>query len=319
MTEANQFTFDSYKVKLDLTSTTGTDRSTDIGHPKLYIRDSKSTGGKNVRATQNMPFEIVTPQVQNLTVTGTNINARLRTITSKSFSGNEVPYVDSGFEDIVINQKNYFDTPRMIASKVNEDLNLSNVVGGKSMQMNLSLNTTDSRISPVIDSQRVNTILTSNRINNIVTDYANDARVNTIDEDPTGCQYISKEIVLENSASSIKIILAAHVGEDADIRAFYAVNNDVGLEPIFTPFPGYSNINSRGQVIAAENNNGESDSFVLKSNTRSFDSENLDFREYTFSADKLPAFRTYRIKISLVSNSQSFVPRIKDLRVIALA
>lgn len=319
VTEANQFTFDSYKVKLDLTSTTGTDRSTDIGHPKLYIRDSKSTGGKNVRATQNMPFEIVTPQVQNLTVTGTNINARLRTITSKSFSGNEVPYVDSGFEDIVINQKNYFDTPRMIASKVNEDLNLSNVVGGKSMQMNLSLNTTDSRISPVIDSQRVNTILTSNRINNIVTDYANDARVNTIDEDPTGCQYISKEIVLENSASSIKIILAAHVGEDADIRAFYAVNNDVGLEPIFTPFPGYSNINSRGQVIAAENNNGESDSFVLKSNTRSFDSENLDFREYTFSADKLPAFRTYRIKISLVSNSQSFVPRIKDLRVIALA
>jgi hypothetical protein len=78
-------------------------------------------------------------------------------------------------------------------------------------------------------------------------------------------------------------------------------------------------LNSRGQVIASENNNGESDSFITKSIARSFDSEKLDYREYTFTADQLPAFRTYRVKISLASNSQSFVPRIKDLRVIALA
>jgi hypothetical protein len=302
-----------------MSSTTGTDRSTDIGHPKLYISGNKSTGGRDVRSTQNMPFEIITPQVQNLTVTGTNINAQVRTTTSKSFSGNEIPFVDAGFEDITINQKNYFDTPRMIASKVNEDLKLTNVVGGKSMQMSLSLNTTDSRISPIIDAQRVNAIVTSNRVNNIITNFATDSRVDVVEEDPTACQYVSKEIVLENSASSIKIIVAAHVGEDADIRAFYAVNDKIGLDPIFTPFPGYSNLNSRGQIIAPENNNGESDSFITKSNTRSFNSEDLDYREYTFTVDQLPAFRTYRVKLSLISNSQCFVPRIKDLRVIALA
>jgi hypothetical protein len=113
--------------------------------------------------------------------------------------------------------------------------------------------------------------------------------------------------------------LSAHIGEDADIRAFYAVNDKVGLDPVFTPFPGYSNLNSKGQVIAAENSNGESDSFIVKSNTKAFDSEALDYREYTFTADELPAFRTYRVKISLASNSQCFVPRIKELRVIALA
>ena len=319
VTEKDPFTFDSYKVKLDMSSTTGTDRSTDIGHPKLYVSGNKSTGGREVRATQNMPFEIITPQVQNLTVTGTNINAQVRTTTSKSFSGNEIPFVDAGFEDITINQKNYFDTPRMIASKVNEDLKLTNIVGGKSMQMSLSLNTTDSRISPIIDAQRVNAIVTSNRVNNIITNFATDSRVDVVEEDPTACQYVSKEIVLENSASSIKIIVAAHIGEDADIRAFYAVNDKIGLDPIFTPFPGYSNLNSRGQIIAPENNNGESDSFITKSNTRSFNSEDLDYREYTFTVDQLPAFRTYRVKLSLISNSQCFVPRIKDLRVIALA
>jgi hypothetical protein len=319
VTNLNPFTFDSYQVKVDMTGSTGTDRSTDVGFPKLYIGDTKSTGGYDVRATQNMPFEIITPNVQNLTVPSTSITGEIRTVTSKSFSGNEIPYVDAGFENITINQKNYFDSPRLIASKVNEDLHLTNIEGNKSMNMRLFLNTTDTRVSPVIDSQRVSAILTSNRVNNIITDYANDPRVNTLTEDPTACQYISKEVVLENPASSIKIIVAGHIDDTSDIRAFFAVNNKPGLEPVFTPFPGYGNLNQRGQIIAPENSNGESDVFVVKSNTLAFESSEIDYREYTFTVDQLPSFRTYRVKLNLTSTSQCYVPRIKELRVIALA
>ena len=100
-----------------------------------------------------MPFEIITPNVQSLTVSGTSISGEVRTVSSKSFSGNEIPYVDKGFEDITINKKNYFDSPRMIASKINEDANLTTIEGGKSMNMRLFLTSTDTRISPVIDSQ----------------------------------------------------------------------------------------------------------------------------------------------------------------------
>ena len=45
----------------------------------------------------------------------------------------------------------------------------------------------------------------------------------------------------------------------------------------------------------------------------------LQFKEYTFTADRLPSFRNYRIKIVMTSNSQVYVPRMRDLRVIALA
>ncbi|MDB4348693.1 DUF4815 domain-containing protein [bacterium] len=319
VTKLDQFTFDSYQVKIDTSATTGTDRSTDVGFPKLYISGDKSTGGSKVRASQNMPFEIITPQVQNVTVPGTSISAELRTTTSKSFSGNEIPFVDSGFQDITINQKNYFDTPRMIASKVNEDAQLTNIVGSKSMQMRLFLSSTDTRISPVIDSQRTNAILTSNRVNNIISNYATDPRVNSAVDDPTAFQYISKEIVLENSASSLKIILSAHINQGSDIRAFFATNNKPGSVPVFTPFPGYANFNQRGEVIAPENNNGESDSFITKSNNITFDSRALNYREYTFTIDRLPSFRTYRIKLGMTSTGQCFVPRVKELRVIALA
>lgn len=323
VTESDPFTFDSYKIKLDMTSTTGDDRtpdrSVDTSFAKLYVGATKPAGGYKVKATQNIPFELITPNVQNLTVPGTSITAELRTTTSKSFSGNEIPFIDKGFEDITINQKNYFDSPRLIASKVNEDANLNDVEGNKSMNMRLFLSTTDTRVSPVIDTQRVSAILTSNRVNNIIENYATDPRVDTLGEDPTGCQYISKEIILENPASSIKIILAGHLTDVNDIRAFYCVNNKPGIEPIFTPFPGYKNINSRGQIISAEDSNGESDALVPKSNSYVFDGRDAGYREYTFTADQLPSFRTYRIKINLTSTNQCFVPRVKDLRVIALA
>ena len=320
VTASDPFTFDSYKIKIDTSAGVGaTDRSTDVGFPKLYIGNNKSTGGYRINASQNIPYEILTPNIHNVTVPKTSISAQVRTITSKSFSGNEVPYADQGFENIVINRPNYFDTPRMIASKVNEDERLDNMTGNKSLNMRLFLNTYDPKVSPVIDGQRVNAILTSNRVNSVITNYATDSRANSFKEDPTACQYTSKEIVLENPASSIKIIVSAYVNSASDLRAFYSIHNKTGIEPIFTPFPGYANINQNGEVIAQEDSNGESDVLITKSSRYAFESEDLDFKEYVFTVDNVPSFRTYRVKLALTSTNQSFVPRIKDLRVIALA
>jgi hypothetical protein len=68
------------------------------GYPKLYVNQTKTAGGYNTKATQNIPFEAITPVVQNLTVQGTSINAEVRTISGSSISGNEIPFVDQGFE-----------------------------------------------------------------------------------------------------------------------------------------------------------------------------------------------------------------------------
>jgi hypothetical protein len=297
----------------------GINRSFDGGYPILYANQTKSTGGYNIRATQNMPFEIITPLIQNLTVQGTSLSAEARTITGKSLSGNEIPFADIGFEPITINAPNYLDSTRIIASKVNEDNKLSNLPGNKSMNMRLTLGTTDTRLSPVLDTQRISTILTSNRVNKIIEDYATDARVDIIDEDPSAFQYISKEITLENASSSIKIILDAHINLYSDIRAFYAISENTNFDPIFTPFPGYNNIDSRGQIINFENSNGLPDNFISPSNSIGFISPELEYSEYTFTTDQLPSFISYRIKLVLTSTNQVYVPRVKNLRVIALA
>ena len=318
VTIADPITFDSYHIKLDMSSA-GIGRTVGTGFPTLYANQTKSTGGYNTRATQNMPFEIITPLIQNLTVQGTSLSAEVRTITGSSISGNEIPFIDVGFEPITINAPNYLDSTRIIASKINEDNKLSNLPGNKSMNIRLILDTTDTRISPVLDTQRISTILTSNRVNSVIQNYATDARVDTINGDPSAFQYISKEITLENSASSIKIILDAHINLYSDIRAFYAISENQNFDPIFTPFPGYNNLDQRGQIINFEGSDGLPDKFISKSSTIGFTSPELEYREYMFTSDQLPPFRSYRIKLIMTSTNQVYVPRVRNLRVITLA
>ena len=318
VTVSNGINFDSYTIKID-NSSDGIDRSTGTGYPVLYAKETKSVGGYNVRSSQNIPYEIITPLVHNVTVKGTNITASLRTITGVSMSGNEVPFVDNGTQSVAINQANYLDTPRIIASRVNELNRLGDLPGNRSMNMSLQLDTIDSRISPVIDNQRVSAVFTSNRVNSIITNYKEDNRVNSITEDPTAFQYLSKEINLESGATSIKLLVNAHMNKYTDIRAFYAISENSNFDPIFTPFPGWNNLDDRKQVINPEDSEGLSDVYIPVSQNLGFAGENVNFVEYSFTADQLPSFRSYRIKLIMTSTNQVYVPRIGELRVIALA
>jgi hypothetical protein len=325
VTVANPITLDSYYIKLNMAEKfnvnnldRSTERNTDDA-PSLYIQDTKSAGGYGIRASQNIPYEIVTPMIQSQTVQGSTISAQFRSTTTTGISGNEIPFVDNGFESITLNKPNFLSTPRAIFSKVNENQKLTNVPGNKSMTLRLFLNSVDTRVSPVIDAQRMNTILSTNRINNPITNYITDPRVNSIDSDPSAFQYISRELSLENSATSLKIDLNAYINTFSDIRAFYCVSNEPTSNPIFTPFPGFSNLKLNGNIINPKDNDGHPDTEIQKTNVLDFNSTNLEFKEYTFTMDNLEPFRYYRVKLVLSSTNQVYVPRVKDLRVIALA
>ena len=44
-------------------------------NPKLYFNDTKSAGGYNAHATQNIPFQIISPNIANIAVPGTTVSA----------------------------------------------------------------------------------------------------------------------------------------------------------------------------------------------------------------------------------------------------
>ena len=315
VTLSNPISYDSYTIKLD-TSSDGIDRSVGTNFPVLYFNETKSAGGYETRATQNLPYEAIVPSVQNVTVPGTTVSARIRTTSGSNLGDGSgqtlpVPFSNEGFTDVSLNETNYLSSPRVIASRVNETNSavLQELPGDRSFNMTISLDSEDTRLSPIIDAQRVSAILVSNRVDKPITNYIEDNRVNTVDEDPNAFQYISQENNLENAATSIKVLLAAHINQYSDIRAFYAIGADQNFTPIFQAFPGNSSLND-----------GKSDRVVPTSNaSEGFLSNDLTFKEYEFTVDDLPAFKSYRIKLIATSSNQAYAPRIKELRTITLA
>ena len=71
-------------------------------------------------ATQNIPFNIIRPNVATLLPDGTEISARVRTFSGNSPDGTATAFVDQGYEAVSLNSNNILSSPRVIASKQNE-------------------------------------------------------------------------------------------------------------------------------------------------------------------------------------------------------
>jgi hypothetical protein len=316
---------DYYYVKLGI-STNGTDRSAGNlnGFPELYFNQNKSCGSydplqltssnRTPKATQNISFNVVRPNIQTLTPQSTGISAKIRTFSGGSPDNNSInAFVDQGFETISLTSNNFLSSPRIICSKVNENQFLQDFPGKKSFTMEVNLSTTDSKVSPIIDLDRVNLITVGNRLNSKISDYSKDPRVNSLRDDPSACSYVTKIVRLERGSDNLKVFFDAYRHSTSDIRVMYRLfRSDTDLSTqLYELFPGYDNLDENNQVISAANNSGRPDRLVLPSSTIG------EFKSYEFTSKNLPLFNGFQIKIIMSGTNTTFTPLIRDLRVIA--
>lgn len=279
--DSREKTFDSYYLKLADTSKS--------------FKTTKSGGGKNLEVSQNIPFEVISPRVNSITPSGTNITTRIKTTSGTSISGNEASFTDQGYENVSLNKLNYLNSPRIVASKVNEYNLLSNQ---KSFALEMTLSTTKEDVSPFIDLNTANIITISNLIDDKVDNFETDSRCKIPGNDPNSGIYETKKISLEFPSNSLYVQFDGHKFAGADIRVMYKLyrNDNSDFQQIYTPF----------------NTDGSPDKIVNPNN-------NLNqFSEYKFTADNLPQFNGFMIKVIMTSNDQSKPPRIKNFRSIAL-
>ena len=171
----------------------------------------------------------------------------------------------------------------------------------------------------MVDLDRIGVILTSNRLNNPITNWLTDNRVKTLRDDPNSFVYASTPVTLESGATGIKIHMAGHINLTSDIRAFYAISESPNDELIYQPFPGYDNLLTTGQVIDPAKNSGLPDKALPKTDVIAYTSDQVVWKDYEFSVDDLPTFRCFSIKLIGTGTNQAQPPRMKNLRVIALA
>ena len=313
---------DSYHIKIDQ-SKSGLDRSSGPTNPELFFKQTKSGGTysstptvgsfNGPKATQNITFNSIRPNIQTLLPETTSIEARIRTTTGTSVNGNEISFTDRGFEDISLNSNNQLSETSAIYSKVNELSNLTTLPGNRSFTMELLLSTGDRKVSPMIDLHRVNIITTMNRIDNPVSDFVLEPKVNQLSGDPNAAIYVSKLVKLQKSADSLKVLFDAYRHSTNDIRVMYRLlrNDTPDSQQLYEFFPGYDNLDENGNVINSSKNNGRSDRFVQASNTL------YNFGNYEFTGKNITPFNGFQIKIIMTGTNQSYVPLIRDLRAIA--
>jgi hypothetical protein len=272
-------------------------------------RDSGATA--TIAEVRNLPISYLQPQINrsNFTKTRTTIRA------SNLFNG-----VSEGIQkNIAFNDTNYLvDSTYYIKSKSNDfsssgfDLTID--------MTNSSLTTKDT--SPVIDYDVSSILAAEYLVNSIdVADVTENGRLGTAIS-----KYVSKRVELADGldAEDIRLLIGAYKPSNTDIR-------------IYVKFQSSTDIRSWSEVEWTQLN--------VKPETNAISSlaNRYDYREYEYSLgttaktagngawvnnntinyiDPTGAIHTnykyFAVKIVLLSNGHNVVPRIKDLRAIAL-
>ena len=269
-------------------------------------------GGTSVYATQNYRYETAKVLLSFQELVGTSITSSLKTTTATSPSGNETSFTKNvSTTNIPLNENFDVSVSSLIASDINETNEMSSA---KSLELPITLSTTNSNVSSVIDLARRSFIAVGNRVNNI--DSSSDVFPTTdfiASTEPEGDQnaaiYITKAVTLENSASALKIFFSAHKQNTAEIKVMHRIlkaSDSADFDEL-----GYEFFNT----------DGSTDAPVASSLTKT------DFQEYSYTAGvtddgigtPLDDFIQFQIKIVIQGTDATKPVRIKDFRAIALA
>jgi hypothetical protein len=285
-TSISNVTLDSYEVTSSGTATATGD-----------------VGGSSVTATQNRHFDVLNlAGIQTMQVPGTTINHYIRPTTGKSIHGSESEFSLTSATNklaVVPNDNIHFTTPQAVMSEINET---NEMAGSKSFWTILELSTTNTKLSPVLDTQRMSAFTISNRLNNPTSgntpNYVDDTAATGT---TTAAVYVTKSIVLENASTSLDVRLTQNVRSSSNVKVYYRVLGSEDEQTIddisWTPF----------------NNDGSEDATVSPAE------DDTTFKEYKYSASNVHDFTTFQIKITMTGDVSSYPPIIKDMRAIALA
>ena len=275
-------------------------------------------GGSVVTATENAQYAVSNTNMGLLTPPRTAIAAGILGTTSTSPDGSETSFTKATTSTTVPLTNNYYwDTLNMVASSINETNEMS---GAKSLNIPVTLSSEIDTLSPVIDIQRLSMVAVANKIN--VIDSSSDVYPTSIysamtepEGDNHAAIYLTKKINLGNPATSLRVIFDANREDAASIKVLYKilrVDDEFDFDEI-----GYRFFNDDGTVAGS----GGPDVTVKPSQSLS------QFNEYEYTAGvtddgigtPLDEFISFQIKIVLRTTNSARPPRVKQLRVLALA
>jgi hypothetical protein len=115
----------------------------------VYATEDGMTGGEGIKLTRNYQLDVARPIVNELIVQDTDVTWKMQTVSGKSVSGSQIPFIVQPFIDCINNEDADMTKPMIIASEYNE---IEYLKGAKSFRMNGTLKSDNENVSPVIDA-----------------------------------------------------------------------------------------------------------------------------------------------------------------------
>jgi hypothetical protein len=283
------------------------------GHGYTFYADSAFDsdlffGGSDISVTKQIKFDTVQLQVQDYKPGATLVNYEGDFTTSKAYAGTQTPYARTTNIKLRNNVDRPLDAPHVIATDSNESLHLSGYDESGIIRAVMRRPDGSTRVAPYIDTQRAHLLMMQNWIDNPDSAATTGFNVplNFVPETAAEggsalAKHITKPVTLAQSASGIVVILGANRPEEADIDLYYrttleGTDSDILKKPFTKATVG---------VEPAANVDPE------------------EYSEYRYTiggtfANTLPEFNQYQIKVVMTSTNSAKIPRITDLRTIAL-
>ncbi len=256
------------------------------------------SGGNKVLGSRNVAYQSIEPKFKSFVPIESTANFTIDSLTGKSIgNATQVPYSIKTNEIVENNVENILNEPKLIASatSITANTSLSSLSG--TLNTNIELSTTNDRLSPIIDLEGSSIVTISNRI--IKETLANGTLDLSSELLPKGGKhsaYITKKVVLENTSTSVKVLFDGIRNSSNELKVFVKTKRDSD--------PGDFDDMSYIEVPSINYPFSET-----KSQYRAFDFEIKDLSE----------FKEFSVKIAMIGNDQSDIPKIRNVRCLALA
>ena len=261
-------------------------------------------GGSVATCSRNYYFDGLHTMIPSVAVKNTQILCSVYTTAMSSPEGyvDGTSYVKDNTSDfITLNDNTFFGSPSVVASAINEQNEMSST---KSFECQLQLASFNPNVSPVIDVGTIGVIGFANRLNNI--DSSSDVPTGTTyipSTDPEGDSnamvYVTRKVNLKTPATSLKVIADFFRPPTTELKVMYKIiknDEDTPLDDV-----GFEFFNTDGSPDTA------------------IEADGRNFKEYEFTANDLPEFSAFAIKIVGQGTNTSSVPLVTALRTMALA
>lgn len=293
-------------IKMTISSSTG---DFNVGE-QIIGRISNSAA--IIGSYYNKPVDVFDTEVSQILPAKTDL-----IWSGKTTSNNYV--LDSSFGNFNVNVNTEMTSQKLIVSKYNETAHMS---GNKSLQVKGNLTSINDYVSPVLDKSRMHSLLIHNDVNYITEAIGS---VNDLWDfySPTGtsiaANYVTKRVTLADGqdAEDMKIYMTAYMPPGTRITPMIRIKHaddpsDFDNLPYIV-----SDAWDRTLTYSDASNPNDFKEYVFQFSEYSYDIDGVVIYQ-NWDGTLFKGYKYFSIKLCMESENSALIPRISDLRVIAL-